>query len=101
MIGRTSRIQLLIIALVEPVFYAISQVIVYNLLNISDIGGSITIHFFAAYYGLALSYVIGNYTENHENLVTSYQSDLFCMVGKLLFRFLSANKHEHILDILI
>lgn len=68
--------------MIEPLIYAISQTLITDILMISDTGGAVTIHLFAAYYGLAISYVIGNRGSGHQNLASTNQSDLFCMVGK-------------------
>ena len=38
------------------IFYGLSCAICVEVLHVADIGGSITIHMFGAYYGLASSY---------------------------------------------
>lgn len=40
----------------ECIFYCLNAVICLNLLHINDLGGSITIHMFGAYFGLAATY---------------------------------------------
>ena len=40
----------------ELIFYTLNCVIDVNLLGAVDLGGSITIHMFGAYFGLAASY---------------------------------------------
>jgi ammonium transporter Rh len=44
------------IVTLESIFYCLNAVICLNSLKIADIGGSITIHMFGAYFGLAATY---------------------------------------------
>lgn len=48
-----------------------------------DAGGSMFVHVFGAYFGLAVSYVFGAKKEPKENddEGSSYQSDIFAMIG--------------------
>ena len=75
--------QLLVIGTLEIVFYAVNEMIAIEFLQYSDAGGSIIIHAFGAYFGLALSRVL--YTEkalNNPKEESNYHSDLFAMIGK-------------------
>ena len=59
-IGRASPVQLVVMALCQSFFYALNKVvIVLGLWAAEDVGGSMTIHMFGAYFGLAVSYVLG------------------------------------------
>ena len=54
-------------------------------LNALDVGGSITIHAFGAYYGLAASMVLsisGSGADHHKN-GASYTSDMTAMIGTI------------------
>ena len=65
--------------------YAINQHLVVDKLNALDVGGSITIHAFGAYYGLAASMVLsitGSGADHHKN-GASYSSDMTAMVGTI------------------
>jgi ammonium transporter Rh len=56
LIGHTSPLQLLIVAMFQGVAYAVNKVIfVLGMFHSEDVGGSITIHMFGAYFGLACS----------------------------------------------
>ena len=84
-LGKVSRLQLLVIGILEVVFYAINELIAIEFLKYSDAGGSIIIHSFGAYFGLALSRML------HDKKVLDspkeasvYHSDLFAMIGKYL-----------------
>ena len=82
-LGIVSRLQLLIIGTMEIVFYAINEMIAIEFLQYSDAGGSIIIHTFGAYFGLALSRVL--YTEkafDNSKEESVYHSDMFAMIGK-------------------
>jgi ammonium transporter Rh len=46
----------------------------------ADIGGSMVVHVFGAYFGLAVSRVLGR-PANKTNEGSSYTSDLFAMIG--------------------
>lgn len=65
--------------------YAVNQHLVVNKLKALDVGGSITIHAFGAYYGLAASMVLsaaGSGTDHHKN-GASYTSDMTAMIGTI------------------
>ncbi|PFX22508.1 ammonium transporter Rh type A-like [Stylophora pistillata] len=81
-LGKVSRLQLLVIGILEIVFYGVNNLIAVKYLKYSDVGGSVVIHIFAAYFGLALSWVMydENVLDNH-NEGSSYHSDLSAMIG--------------------
>lgn len=81
-LGKVSRLQLLVIGFLEVVFYGINELIAVEFLKYSDAGGSIIIHTFGAYFGLALSRVL--HTKDaleSPKEGSNYQSDLFAMIG--------------------
>jgi hypothetical protein len=54
LIGRATPLQMCAISIAEAVFYAINKVIiVFGFINAEDVGGTITIHMFGAFFGLA------------------------------------------------
>ena len=58
MIGRLSPLQMCSIAVAESFFYALNKVcIVFGYLQVEDVGGTLTIHMFGAFFGLAASFV--------------------------------------------
>jgi len=70
---------------VQVPLYAINQHLVVDKLNALDVGGSITIHAFGAYYGLAASMVLsisGSGADHHKN-GASYTSDMTAMIGTI------------------
>jgi len=52
-LGKTTFSQLFLLATFETIFYCLNAVILLQKLHIVDVGGSITIHMFGAYFGLA------------------------------------------------
>ena len=89
-LGETSPLQMLIVVIFELLFYTTNEVIGASILGAVDMGGSIFVHTFGAYFGLALSRAIstpekrgdGSIKEHPKN-GSSYTSDTFAMVGTL------------------
>ena len=72
-------------AALQVPLYAVNQHLVVDKLKALDVGGSITIHAFGAYYGLAASMVLsitGSGVEHHKN-GASYTSDMTAMIGTI------------------
>jgi ammonium transporter Rh len=86
-IGKATQLQLLLIAFWEILFYALNKVLVEKYILASDIGGTMVIHTFGAYFGLAVSMATKDKEsipeEKHENQATAVQADLFSMVGTI------------------
>jgi len=82
-LGVTSPTQLLVMATMEVVFYNAS-IYVTNGFKLSDVGGSVVIHMFGAYFGLAASFVLGKFAPSKgEKEGSVYHSDVFAMIGTL------------------
>lgn len=67
-------------AFIEVVLYSINLYILTEILFVTDVGGSMTVHTFGCYFGLAFSYVVGAPFEETQNLA-EYHSDIFSMIG--------------------
>jgi len=76
---------------IEVIFYALNEAICVEIFGVADIGGSITIHTFGAYFGLsvALFYSSKQAINDKNGLgIPNYLSNLIAMVGTLfLFVF--------------
>jgi len=81
-LGRASPSQLLVMAFVEMVFFTLNEYIVLEKLNVTDVGGSMVVHAFGCYFGLAVSYVLGA-PKNVRHNASDYRGDLFSMIGTL------------------
>lgn len=86
LIGRATPLQMCLIAILEAIFYAINKVIiVFGLIQAEDVGGTITIHMFGAYFGLACAYALGPQEKaSASNNSASRVSDVFSLVGTTL-----------------
>ncbi|XP_074789747.1 ammonium transporter Rh type B [Denticeps clupeoides] len=84
-LGKTSPVQLLVMALLEVPIFAVTEWAVVTYLKINDAGGSILIHMFACYFGLGVTFVLyrPNLNKGHVKEVTSYQSDMLSVMGTL------------------
>ncbi|CAB3988163.1 ammonium transporter Rh type A-like [Paramuricea clavata] len=85
LLGKVSRLQLLIIAFIEILMFAVNEFILLEELKVADAGGSMVIHCFGAYFGLALSFVLKRPedTDNNAKEGSVYHSDIFAMIGTI------------------
>ncbi|XP_060063556.1 ammonium transporter Rh type A-like [Ylistrum balloti] len=83
-LGKTSPLQLIIMGLIEVVLCQINEYIGLDKLKAEDVGESMYIHAFGAYFGLAASRVL--FSEDIEKSSKEgavYHSDIFSMIGTL------------------
>ena len=84
MLGKTSPLELVFIAMSQMMFYGLNENIGVIKLKAVDMGGSIFVHTFGAYFGLACSYMITpkeKFEEKDEG--STHTSDMFAMVGTI------------------
>ncbi|EDO37911.1 predicted protein [Nematostella vectensis] len=83
-LGKISILQLLVMGVIELAVYVLNSWICFAKLGISDIGASITIHMFAAYFGLGVTRVLHSRdSEGNGKECSSYHNDVFCLVGTI------------------
>lgn len=85
-LGRATWTQLIWMAFFELIFYSLNETIGVVEFQAVDMGGSMFVHTFGAYFGLAFSSVLGNPTEEEEKKgdeASIYHSDMFAMVGSI------------------
>jgi ammonium transporter Rh len=81
-IGKVTPLQLFILTIVELVFYSINnQIFLVGGLKLVDVGGTVIIHMFGAYFGLAVAYVLGN--PRGEIAKLGYVPDMFAFIGTI------------------
>jgi ammonium transporter Rh len=97
LIGKVNFQQLLVICFFEVLFFSCNESINTQYFKTSDMGGSVVVHTFGAYFGLACSWVLSprdaetnrmnNKIDTSDN-APSYNSDIFAMIGTIfLFMF--------------
>jgi len=83
-LGKTSPLQLLIVGFIEVLFYSLNKMLIESAYGVVDLGGSMVIHAFGAYFGLAVALVIGRPGQRDNNLNgANRMSDLFAMIGTI------------------
>jgi len=83
-LGKTSALQLCLMAVIEIVLFNVNEIIGRNYLLAVDAGDSIFVHAFGAYFGLAVARVLYQPSHNGDSKEGSvYNSDLFAMIGSL------------------
>lgn len=86
-LGKVSLSQLVWMVFFELILYAVNLEIVYGFLQATDVGGSMVIHTFGAYFGLAACRFITQrdieQKDRDKDNKAVYHSDLFSMIGTI------------------
>ena len=83
-LGRASPFQLIVITFFELMFYSANEALNIHVYEAADVGGSMLIHTFGAYFGLGVSLMMyKKKAVDHVRNSTVYHSDLFAMIGEL------------------
>ncbi|XP_063416627.1 ammonium transporter Rh type A-like [Mytilus trossulus] len=81
-LGKVGPIQLLVMAIIEVVLSQVNEHIGLEMLHVADVGESMFIHAFGAYFGLAVARVLYNdKSEDNPAEGAVYHSDLLSMIG--------------------
>uniref|UniRef100_A0A8C4EET4 Rh family, C glycoprotein a n=1 Tax=Dicentrarchus labrax TaxID=13489 RepID=A0A8C4EET4_DICLA len=85
LLGKVSPVQLMVVTLFGITLFAVEEYIILDLLHCKDAGGSMVIHAFGGYYGLAISWVLyrPNLHQSKRLNGSVYHSDMFAMIGTL------------------
>ena len=84
LLGKTNILQMSCIVLGELIFYAINESIGVIEYQAVDMGGSMYVHTFGAFFGLAVSYMITNPDKvKSEKNSANHVSDTFAMIGTI------------------
>ena len=92
LLGKINHLQLFTLAIFEIVFYKVNQLLLLDYVpkwfsnegKMQDIGGSMVIHAFGAYFGLAVAKALHHEKHNeHAKETSSYTQDLFAMIGTI------------------
>jgi len=83
-LGKVTPSQMLIMGMVEPLFYWVNYYVTILVLQAVDVGGGMVIHTFGAYFGLAVTWWLTSpITHNHKDNCSNYSSDVFSLAGTL------------------
>ena len=82
-LGKLNFIQYLLMATIQAFFYSLSYAIGSKYLYAVDVGGSMYIHTFGAYFGLAASLALKGKVKDFSKCVSSYNSNLFSFIGTI------------------
>ena len=81
-LGKTGPIQLLVMALIEVILSQVNEHIGLEVLHAADVGESMYIHAFGAYFGMTVAWMLYHENpEDHVNEGSVYHSDLFSLIG--------------------
>ncbi|XP_055606693.1 ammonium transporter Rh type B-A [Uranotaenia lowii] len=86
LLGRTTPMQLLVMGIFEIALFAANEYLQLELVRAADVGGSITVHAFGAYFGLAVSLAMRPSKEDAkpgQMEGSSYNSDISAMIGTI------------------
>jgi len=84
MLGKASFPQLMVVTFFEVIFFALNEGINLTTFHASDMGGSVVLHTFGAYFGLAATWVLTPAAaKDHKENSSSRTSDLFSMIGTI------------------
>ncbi|TRY58414.1 hypothetical protein DNTS_002043 [Danionella cerebrum] len=85
-LGKVSPVQLMVLTLFGVTLYAVEEYIILELLHVRKrCWGSMVIHAFGGYYGLAISWVLYRpmLSQSKHLQASAYHSDVFAMIGTL------------------
>ncbi|XP_034946674.1 ammonium transporter Rh type A isoform X2 [Chelonus insularis] len=84
-LGKTTYMQLIFMGIVELAMYTVNKYIGEYYFMAVDTGGSMFVHVFGAYFGLAVSFAFGmkEKPKAHHLEGSTYQSDIFAMIGTI------------------
>lgn len=80
-LGKTNPTQLIIMTLIEIPIFVINEVIGRSYLGAVDMGDSMFVHAFGAYFGLAVSLALKRDDQSTDKEGSSKNSDTFAMIG--------------------
>ncbi|CAF0771550.1 unnamed protein product [Brachionus calyciflorus] len=82
-IGKVTLSQLFVMTIIEVVIQSFNQYVCLHYIKAYDVGESIYVHVFGAYFGLGVAKALHNHKIENEKESSSYNSDLFAMIGTL------------------
>jgi ammonium transporter Rh len=83
-VGKTNNLQYLILTVFGIFLYTLNEYIVIFVLKARDVGGSMIIHAFGAFYGIGITWMLDyKLSKNNKNLYAKRSSNTTAMIGTL------------------
>lgn len=82
-LGKVGPFELFLMGVIQTIGYTLNEVIVYELIEVFDVGGSMAIHSFGAYFGLTVSILLSKKIKPKHKAASSYNSNVFGLIGTL------------------
>ncbi|NWS77505.1 RHBGB protein, partial [Crotophaga sulcirostris] len=84
-LGRVNPVQMLLLTLLGVTLFSFNEYILLSLMGVRDSGGSLTIHIFGAYFGLAISWTLHqpHVDKRKKQQDAEHQPDFFAVVGTI------------------
>jgi len=87
-LGRLSPLQMLMMAMLEITIFQVNEWMGLSIFKAVDVGGSMFVHVFGAYFGIGMSMMLAHNAEIEQGQISrkneaSYYSDLFAMIGTI------------------
>ena len=83
LLGKTTFNQMTFVTMSQVFFYSLNEYVNTEFIGLKDVGGSVVIHTFGAYFGLAVSLLITKTQKLNTEEGSNYTSDLFSMIGTI------------------
>ena len=85
LLGKITAFQFLILASIEVAVYTLNEVLLYDGIFATDIGGSIAIHLFGSCFGIAASIMISkrNKADKSDDFESTKSSDTWALIGTI------------------
>jgi len=82
LIGKCGMHVLAPLMILETIFYSLNKKVILAAIGLEDIGGTVIIHMFGAYFGLSAAYILGKPDEaDITNEKSARSSDVFSLIG--------------------
>jgi len=86
LIGKINPLQLLVMGIIECIVVILNMYLGYTVMGVNDVGGSIFVHTFGAYFGLTVSFCLQKMKidDSSHREGPRYTSDMFSLLGTII-----------------
>ncbi len=82
--GRIGPFEKLTLVIIGMIAYTLNAIILHDILDVYDVGGSIFCHAFGAYFGMGISYVVSRVRRPITKIQHNYDTIIFSYLGCFL-----------------